>query len=184
MSATSLIGARVTDEVKEAFQAVARQQGISESALLKQMLAVMVSGTAALSDSGSLLAAEAPCRSTRLSVRLRPDDRTLLCERASARKMKPATYISTLVRAHLRTLAPVPKKELSALMQTVNELGAVGRNLNQIARALNQGARTAGPNRDELRAILRACAGLRDHVRGLLKANMTSWQVGYDTTIE
>jgi len=78
--------------------------------------------------------------------------------------MKPATCASTLLRAHLRALAPLPKRELAALMQVVNELGAVGRNLNQIARAMNQGARVAGPTREELRAILKACAGLRDHV--------------------
>src|SRR2546430_13347000 len=41
--------------------------------------------------------------------------------------------------------SPLPKDELAALKHAVGELGAVGRNLNQIARAVNQGARVAGP---------------------------------------
>jgi predicted HicB family RNase H-like nuclease len=180
MAATSLIGARVTPEVKAAFASVAQQQGMSESALLKQLLNVIVArgGESRAGNHGPSM--EAPCRGTRFSVRIRPDDRRLLCERAVARSMKPATYVSTLIRSHLKKIAPVPKKELEALMQVINELGAVGRNLNQIARAINQGSRAAGPNRDELRAILKACAGLRDHVRELLKANMESWEVGHD----
>jgi len=40
-----------------------------------------------------------------------------------------ATYVSVLVRAHLRQLAPLPDRELSALRSTVNELAALGRNL-------------------------------------------------------
>ena len=50
---------------------------------------------------------------------------------------------------------------------------------NQIARAANQGARVAGPTREELMALLRACEALRNHVRRLMEANMRSWEVGH-----
>ena len=94
--------------------------------------------------------------------------------------MKPATYVSFLVRAHLRVQAPLPEKEVAALARTVNELGAVGRNLNQIARGMNAGTRSHGPSRDELRTILKACEALRDHVRELLAANLKAWETGGD----
>jgi hypothetical protein len=74
---------------------------------------------------------------------------------------------------------PVPKEELQALKLSIGELGAIGRNLNQLARLANQGGRTAGPSREELRALLRACEGLRDHVRQLLNANLRSWETGH-----
>jgi hypothetical protein len=51
--------------------------------------------------------------------------------------MAPATYASVLTRVHLRSLAPLPREELLALKRTVAELWAIGRNLNQIARAAN-----------------------------------------------
>jgi hypothetical protein len=118
-------------------------------------------------------------RASRLSIRLRPDDQILLRERAEARQMPAATYISVLTRAHLRSLSPLPKEELLALKRTVSELGSIGRNLNQIARATNQGEHVTGPVRDEVRAMLRVCEGLRDHVKGLIRANLNSWEQGH-----
>ena len=55
----------------------------------------------------------------------------------------------------------------------------MGRNLNQIAHAANRGERVAGLTRDDMRAILKVCEGLRDHVKGLLSANIKSWSQGY-----
>ena len=57
--------------------------------------------------------------------------------------------------------------------------GAIGRNLNQITRAINQGARFAGPGRDEFEVILKICEALRDHTKDLIKSNAASWACGY-----
>lgn len=76
----------------------------------------------------------------------------------------------------------MPKEELLALKRSVTELKTIGRSLNQIARLSHQSGRAAGPSREELSAILKACEGLRDHVRGLIKANVASWQTGYAET--
>jgi hypothetical protein len=71
-----------------------------------------------------LEALEKVCRDARLSVRLAPEDRILLSGRAAARGMPSATYVSVLVRSHLRNLTPLPKEELSVLKRSVAELGA------------------------------------------------------------
>jgi len=164
----------VTRETKQRFSAVARYQELSESALLKRLVDLMLRSTDAASYDASTSADPETTRSTRLTVRLRPDDEALLRARAAARAMAPATYLSVLTRAHLRSLAPLPKEELQALKRSVSELGSIGRNLNQIARAANQGERVAGPGRDDLRALLRVCEGLRDHVTGLIASNLSS----------
>jgi hypothetical protein len=93
--------------------------------------------------------------------------------------MPAATYISVLIRAHLRELTPLPKEELLALKRTIAELGSIGRNLNQIAHAANRGERVAGPRWEDLRAILKVCEALRDRVKELLVANIRSWARGY-----
>jgi hypothetical protein len=107
-------------------------------------------------------------------IRLRPDDQILLRERAAARGMPPATYVSVLTRAHLRSLAPLPAEELLALKRTIGELGSIGRNLNQIARAANQGQLVTSPGRDDLEAMLRVCGTLRDGLKRVLLANLKS----------
>jgi hypothetical protein len=139
----------------------------------------MLRSTDPASYDASTSAEPEPTRAIRLTVRLRPDDELLLRARAAARGMAPATYLSVLTRAHLRSLAPLPKEELLALKRSVSELGSMGRNLNQIARAANQGDRVAAPGREDLRAMLRICEALRDHVKGLIAANLKSWERGY-----
>ncbi|MGO9595242.1 MAG: hypothetical protein ACLQFT_06800 [Steroidobacteraceae bacterium] len=169
----------VSKETKTRFAAVARQQGISDSGLLKRLVELMLRSTDPASYDASTIVEPEPTRSTRLTVRLRTDDEMLLQARAAARGMAPATYLSVLTRAHLRSLAPLPKEELLALKRSVSELGSMGRILNQIARAANQGERVASPGREELQAMLRICEALRDHVKGLIAANLKSWERGY-----
>jgi hypothetical protein len=111
-------------------------------------------------------------------IRLRPDDQILLRERAAARGLPPATYVSVLTRAHLRSLTPLPQEELLAIKRTLAELGSIGRNLNQIARAANQGQLITSPGRDDLMtAMLCVCGTLRDSLKRVLLANLKSWGV-------
>jgi hypothetical protein len=180
MAADAFIQCRVTPEIKALVRTLAQRDQITESALIKQLLEVVLRSSAAAGLS-RLERQRAP-RDIRLYVRLDPDDRLLLNERATARGMPGATYVAVLVRSHLRNLVPSPKQELLALKSAVAELGAIGRNLNQIARAMNHGERVAGPGREELRAMLQVGSALRDHVKSLLAANAKSWDKGHAET--
>ena len=181
MAAEAFIQCRVTSETKALIQALAGRERITESALVRQLLETVLRTT----TGGVTPAAGSPERVTRdarLSVRLAPDDRVLLTERASARDMAAATYVSVLVRSHLRGLAPLPKPELLAVKRSVAELSSIARNLNQIARVANQGGRTGAIGRGEVSDMLKVAVGLRDHVKALLKANERSWSAGYAET--
>ena len=161
----------ISIETKERFAAIARHQGLCEAlgvsaamagykvvvvpplyvasdAMLKRLVDLVLQ-TAGAGEAPAIHAVRVSARGSRLTVRLRADDQALLRERAAARGMPPATYVSVLTRAHLRSLAPLPKEELLTLRRTVSELGAIGRNLNQIARAGNQGERLSGPSRED-----------------------------------
>jgi hypothetical protein len=168
----------VTRETKDRFAAVARHQGLSDSALLKRLVERMLqgSGAAQVGTPGDVCRTS---RESRLSIRIRPDDQMLLRERAAARGMAAATYVSVLTRAHLRGLAPLPKAEWLALEKSVSEISRLGRNINQIARAANRGEPVTAPGRNDLMYFIKICEGLRDHTHGLLQANSRSWQLGY-----
>jgi len=168
----------VSLETKDRFAALARHQGLSDSALLKRLVELTLKTANAGEMDNEAVEARA-LRGSRLTVRLRGDDQLLLRERAAARGMPAATYMSVFTRAHLRGLAPLPKAELLALKRSVSELGILGRNLNQLARSANQGERVIGPGHEDVRAMLRVCEGIRDHVKGLLRANINSWGQGY-----
>lgn len=169
----------VSADLKERFAAAAARQGLSESALLKRLVEQLLT---VAGDEPIAIQRPAPlARDARLTVRLVPHDRLLLRERAAARGMPAASYVSTLVRSHLRSLAPLPDKELEALRSAVTQLAAIGRNLNAMARiALACG--TAGPTQEHLRLMLRVCEGMREHVKGIVHANIVSWETGYAKT--
>jgi hypothetical protein len=182
--ADAFIHCRVPVATKAAFNVMARRQGMTDSALLRRMIDLSFQSAGVVSGTDAVAAPQPLARTSRLTVRLRDDDQLLLRERSAARGMAPATYVSVLTRAHLRSLAPLPREELLALKRTVAELGAVGRNLNQIARVANQGERVDGPGPLEVQLMLRICEALRDHVKALLLANLRSWQEGHTNSGE
>jgi hypothetical protein len=183
MGATEVIKTRLTPEIRARIATVTETEVLTEAAWLRRLILRELQANHTRHQDPQVLPARGRCMTrqgstSRLNVRLRTEDRLLLHERAAARGMAAATYVSVLVRAHLRDLAPLPKDELLALKRAVGELGAVGRNLNQIARAANEGSRIAGVGREEFRAILRICEALRNHTKDLIKANAASWTTG------
>lgn len=166
----------VSPGTKERFVALARHQGASESSLLRRIVEASLATVAP--TVAAMESVEPVVPSGRISIRLPKDDILLLRERALARGMPGATYVSLLVRSHLRILTPLPDPELKVLKEAIGELSAVGRNINQIARASNSGEWSAGPSRADLLAILRACTGLRDAMKDVINRNLTSWEGG------
>ncbi len=67
---------------------------------------------------------------------------------------------------------------MRAIRQSTRELAAIGRNLNQIARATHQGGAGAGVSRENLLSLLKVCEALRDHIRAYVSTNLTSWESG------
>jgi hypothetical protein len=191
MSCTEILKARVSPEIKRRARAAAERELLSEAAWLKRAAIRELHATEA---NGSEISGVGKTDGIRghggrardskrcvkpVYVRFRHEDRLLLEARAAARGMRPATYVSVLTRSHLRSLTPLPKDEFLALRRSIGELASIGRNINQIARAANEGGKLPGSVREEFRAMLKICEALRDNTKALLQANVTSWDNGY-----
>lgn len=180
---------RVSSQMKARVHALAEQQLISEAMWLRQVVAAALreaglDETAANRPVPARLASDATRgresrRTAYTAIRLRREDWRLLRERAQARSMGSCTYVSVLVRSHLLRVTPLPKDELIALKHSVAELGAIGRNLNHLARAVNGGDRVVGLAREDLWALLEVCKAVRAEVKELIRTNVSSWEVGY-----
>ena len=176
MSDHALIAARVTLETKDRVRRLAQREGVTESALIKQLLDVVLRSSGL--DEPTLAPPDKVNRLGRLYVRMELQDLRLLRERSKARGMASATYAALALRSHLRGGAPLPKAEYVALRQAIDQLAALGRNLNQIARVLNQGGRAQPPGTREFATMLNIAEALRDHFRALLDANQKAWEDG------
>ena len=144
--------------------------------MLKRLVDLMLQ-TAGAGTTPTVASENPAATDLRITVRLPKDDHALLLERSMARGTAPSTYLAVLARSHLRSLAPLPKAEYLALKKTIAELGGLARGLGSAAWA-DEGRRS-GLSREDARAILKVCTGLRDHVRALLLANLKSWKQGY-----
>ena len=164
----------VTEELKYRFAALAASRGISDSALLKQLVEFAVIGA-----KPEFAIPERPvtqARDARITIRLVPADRLLLRERAAARGMPAASYVSTLTRAHLRSISPLPDRELRVLQAVTVQLAALGRNARTIA--LTNPA--AGLTDTHTRIMIKLCEAVRDHIKTLVSVNIRSWESGHD----
>jgi hypothetical protein len=186
MNCTEVVKARVSPEMKRKAKALAERELLTEAAWLKRLIIreLRAANEAGAPDSVNGIrspreGARGPSADVqRVYVRLCPEDWLLLEARADARGLRPATYLAVLARSHLRALAPLPKDEYLALMRSIAELAAIGRNINQIARAANGGRPIPESLGAEFGAILKVCEALRDHTKGLLKSNLVSWRTG------
>jgi hypothetical protein len=189
---TETLKAHVSPEIKLLAKAVADREFLSEAAWLKRLVIREIRARNDASGAeGDHLRADSIPGPTRAAlgkngagkpmlVHLTAEDRLLLDARAEARGMRPATYASVLLRSHLRQLTPLPKDELLALKRSIAELGSIGRNINQIAKAVSGGGEVPGSVRGEFGAMLKICTSLRDNTKMLLNANLTSWAAGHN----
>jgi len=191
MRCTEFLKARVSPEIKLQVKTIADRDLMTEAAWLKRLVTREIrtaeAGSATVTEVGRADGVQRLRGAGRkvtvgrrpVFVRFRDEDRLLLDARAAARGMRSATYVSVLTRSHLRSLTPLPKEEFLALKRSVGELASIGRNINQIARAMNEGGKGPGSARDEFRAMLKICEALRENTKALLKANEVSWATGH-----
>ena len=182
MSGSPCVQCRVSREAKARLRAIAHERGVTESDLLKKLVDVALLQSTGSPEAHAAESAGAISRNARVFVRLRPEDHVLLRERAGGRGMAAATYASIVLRSHLRGVARIPDREFAELKRAVAEVGAIGRNLNQIARVVNETQRVNGPSTQDLQAVLRACTALRDWIKKLLHANSVSWEASHAET--
>ena len=115
-------------------------------------------------------------RPDRVAIRLRTGDADALVRRSKARRMKPSTYIAALVRSHLVEDPPLPPAELAALERATAEVSAIGRNLNQIARAINAGAAVPPGTVSIIGRSIEAVEAVREAAKDYVRKAVASWE--------
>ena len=83
------------------------------------------------------LAKPIPAAIADLHVRLTPQERDVVRVTAAQKGMAPATWVRSLVRAHVSRRPQWGEFERQSLATVVGALGKIGSNVNQIARAMN-----------------------------------------------
>jgi len=164
------ITARPSPDEKTRFAALAALSGLSESALALKAIRTVLNGNYGPARTSAATAAR-EAATDRLTIRLRPGDRSAIASRASRRGMKASAYLAALVRAHVVANPPLAAQELSALKYSVVVLAGVSGHLVRALRNLSP-----GDIRDALQRTQAAVAALEQCTHDFAKAALISWE--------
>lgn len=169
---------RVTDDIKRDFGDLADQQGLTEAQLLSLIVSQVLSRNPA-----TPVAAPNTGGAERRDVRvpLRLAEYKAIQALAETRGWPATVYVAQLVRTHLSQSPRFSDDELLALRRATAELSAIGRNINQIARALNSDPSNA-PIAGELPSVMlmQVIAEQRTALKSVIKANLAAWGVDHE----
>ena len=177
---TAVVGTRTSSETKARFAALAAQQDLTESALLALLIDKVVAANAT-SDAidSARRTREKECASDRLTLRLRPGDRTLADAKAAARRMKTSSYLAMLVRTHVRGTPVMPPAELEELKGVVGHLAALARQLRSLGDSGSApGGMTSATPQPLLVEVGTTVESVRQAVAGVVRMNLMSWETG------
>ena len=170
------ITARPSAEEKTGFQLLARQIGISESALALRAIRTLLSSDEPRLARQPDLKWKHVAASDRITIRLRPGDGLEVIRRATERDMKPATYISALVRAHIIANPPLPSAEVNALKTAIVVLANLGTMLAKTSRDGIPSGSQGELYRQALRQTRGEIAALERRIIDLTKAALIAWE--------
>jgi hypothetical protein len=166
----------VDTSIKAAFKSRAKAMSLSESDLLRVVV------LDALGKAGKTPAVVAPnaddAETDRINVRMAAFLLKNVRKRAKAKAMSTSRWIASLVQSNLMRDPVMSDAEIEALRASNRELAAVGRNLNQIARALNDNFNETDRLKLELLdVLLESIKDNRTAIRTLVRASQKVWGV-------
>jgi hypothetical protein len=167
--------ARVDPAAKKAFAVRAKQRRMTQSELLR---ALILTELGLIAPPSHPVVAEAENVSQRsINVRLAGFLLAAAKDRAAARRMSTSRWIASLVQSNLIRDPVLTEPELLAVQAASRELAAIGRNLNQIARRLNDAFyETERVRIDLLSDLAESIKQERQAIRALVRASKQGWE--------
>ena len=170
------ISAIIDDETKARFHSLAKTQNMTEAQFLRTIV---------------FSAIESPVTSTlpiepdvddidkyRIDIRIPGFLHKAIKKRAKTKGITAHRWIVSLIQSNLMKLPVSTQKELFKLESSNRELAAIGRNINQIARTLNESFhKTEAVRLETLSKLSNAIKTNRDSIIAVIRASKNVWKV-------
>lgn len=160
--------------LKTRLASVAKREGVSESSYLRKLLSEKLEPSAG--SESAIIASVEDVVTKKVTVVLPEFLKRRATSKAKSKGMKLSPWIMSLVQSHLLQLPVMTHNELAALNASNRELAAIGRNLNQIAKALNEHFHETDRLKLDFLATLQTSITInREKIRVLVRATQQSW---------
>nr|WP_031943380.1 plasmid mobilization relaxosome protein MobC [Pseudomonas sp. NFPP33]AGH89246.1 hypothetical protein [uncultured bacterium] len=173
----AVLNTPVDAATKAAFADRAKAKGMKPAALLRQLVLAELGAESDPLDLGES-AIKGRIEVERSTVRMPGFIQDAAKDRAQVKGMSLSRWIAALVQSNVLKDPVLTDKELLAIRAMNRELAAIGRNINQIAKALNSsidGIERSRVSLDALDKVPAAIAVCRRVIRDLSRKSQQSW---------
>lgn len=151
--------------------------GVKPGQAFRQIIAKLTASSAS-SESGRKVHRQREMPTRQMELHFTPSEHAQVTALAGEQGFSPTKWVVALVRAHLTKQSQFGQSELERLAQSNQQLLALGRNLNQIAKALNSSPQHAGSVPVELLTALRTTIHTHTQtVSMIMRANVERWSI-------
>ena len=112
----------------------------------------------------------------RVEILLTPTEKSALEERAASERCSQRRWIVDAIRAGLTREPQFGMKEIETLGESNYQLLAIGRNLNQIAKAINEGRRSSVAT-DSIKELRKLIDDHTEKVSEAIRASSERWEI-------
>lgn len=171
----SIISTRLDADTRDRFRAMAQALGRRESELLRELIQARLETQDSIDENLILTKVDG---NQNVMVRIPKALMAALKGRAKTKGMAHSRWVADLVQSHLLQKPVFTMYESEQLRRATSELGAVGRNLNQIAHSLNINPNETDRVKIEMIDKLRLAIKKEMHsTRLLINASNRSWHL-------
>ena len=163
-------------DAKEQWNALCKSQNTKPGTAIRQLVKTALSKNKNSDFNATELHEQPDETKDRIEIRLTRTEMAKTREHAENEGCSPNRWIINLVRANLTKRPQFGMKELEILGESNKQLLAIGRNLNQLIRAINRGeGRGVAPS--EIQAIYDFIKKHAEIVSTAMQANIERWKI-------
>lgn len=157
---------------KQPWLAYCEAHGVTPSEAFRQIVAKLTAGR----EEAAAPSEETPTEKVRREIRLTKSELVRAEAIAAHEGFSLSRWIVALVKARLDKTPQLGQRELEVLARSNLQMLAIGRNLNQLARAANSGIHIGTSGRDVIEALRAAVMRHACDVAGVMTANTSRWR--------
>lgn len=168
---------RLTDELAQQWRAYCAAHGVGPSAALRRLIEQVVSGSDGRPVRSRSTMPDDGRRTVRVCTNLKEPEVEQIRVRTRYHGMSRSRWLAMVVRAALTREPQFMSDEIEALDRSTYQLTSIGRNLNQIARRLNEGQQQQSVEAEQVSALRERIEKHVASVNQLVRQSSERWAI-------
>lgn len=166
----------VEEQLKNQFVALAKAKGMSEAELLRQVV-IITCQSSQVQNTKAIVPENGNTATVKMTVRVPAFIKEEIVRRAKNKGYRGASrWVQQLIQSNLLNVPMLNNDELNGLSRSNSQLASIGRNLNQVARHLNEGYETERMKLALIRDLQTDIENTKEWLRRVMRWSRAEWE--------